>query len=79
MMTKRPETRSVWGVHGFDPYTTPEMGAIFYAQGPDIKKKVKIKTFENIHVYPLVAKLLGIEKLPKIDGDLKILEGIIKK
>ncbi|MFN3848305.1 MAG: ectonucleotide pyrophosphatase/phosphodiesterase [Spirosomataceae bacterium] len=79
MMSKRPETRSVWGVHGFDPYTTPEMGAIFYAQGPNIKKKVKIKTFENIHVYPLVAKLLGIEKLPKIDGDLKVLEGIIKK
>ncbi|WP_340230188.1 alkaline phosphatase family protein [Emticicia oligotrophica] len=77
-MDKKPETRPVWGVHGFDPYTTPEMGAIFYAKGPNIKAGVKIPAFDNIHVYPLVAAILGITP-PKIDGDLKVLEGIIKK
>jgi predicted AlkP superfamily pyrophosphatase or phosphodiesterase len=77
-MLKRPENRAVWGVHGFDPHVTPEMGAIFYAQGPNIKKGVTIPTFENIHVYPFIAKLLGIIP-PTIDGDVKVLEGIIKE
>ena len=77
-LAKKPEKRKVWGVHGFDPYKTPEMGAIFYAQGPNIKKHVTIAPFQNIHVYPLVAELLGITP-PKIDGDLKILGEILKK
>ena len=77
-MAKKPETRKVWGVHGFDPYITPEMGAIFYAKGPNIKKKARIPEFQNIHVYPFVATLLGINP-PKTDGDAKVLEWIIKK
>ncbi|WP_435353780.1 ectonucleotide pyrophosphatase/phosphodiesterase [Emticicia sp. SJ17W-69] len=77
-LEKKPETRNVWGVHGFDPTITPEMGAIFYANGPNIKKGKKLPTFQNIHVYPLVAAILGITP-PKIDGDIKVLEGILKK
>ena len=77
-LAKKPEKRKVLGVHGFDPYKTPEMGAIFYAQGPNIKKHVTIAPFQNIHVYPLVAELLGITP-PKIDGDLKVLGEILKK
>ncbi len=78
-LIKKPEKRKVWGVHGFDPYVTPEMGAIFYANGPNIKKGVKIPAFQNIHVYPFVAQLLGITPPPAIDGDAKVLGGIIKK
>jgi len=78
-LTKKPETRKVWGVHGFDPYTTPEMGAIFYANGPNIKKGKTIPEFQNIHVYPFIATLLGIPVPQNIDGDAKVLEGIIRK
>lgn len=78
-LTKKPETRKVWGVHGFDPYTTPEMGAIFYANGPNIKKGKTIPAFQNIHVYPFIATLLGIPVPQNIDGDAKVLEGIIRK
>lgn len=77
-LAKKPETRAVWGVHGFDPSITPEMGAIFYAKGPNIKSGVKIPAFDNIHVYPFVAAILGITP-PKVDGDIKVLEGILKK
>lgn len=77
-LAKKPETRAVWGVHGFDPSITPEMGAIFYAKGPNIKAGVKIPVFDNIHVYPFVAAILGITP-PKVDGDIKVLEGILKK
>jgi alkaline phosphatase D len=69
-LAKKPEKRKVWGVHGFDPTACPEMGAIFYANGPNIKKGVKIPTFQNIHVYPFIAQLLGIST-PPIDGDPK--------
>ncbi len=60
----------VTGQHGFDPYVTPEMGAIFYAQGPNIKAGVKLGTFGNVNVYPFVAHILGIKEYPKIDGNL---------
>ncbi|MBA4853145.1 ectonucleotide pyrophosphatase/phosphodiesterase [Emticicia sp. BO119] len=78
-LAKRPMTKNVWGAHGFDPYTTPEMGAIFYAKGPNVKKRKTIPEFQNIHVYPFVASLLGIPVPPNIDGDVKVLQGIIKK
>ncbi|CAD5250642.1 MULTISPECIES: ectonucleotide pyrophosphatase/phosphodiesterase [unclassified Imperialibacter] len=64
---------SPWGVHGFDPYVTPEMGAIFYAKGPNIQKGLLVPPFENVHVYPLVAKILGLTTPSNIDGDPDVL------
>lgn len=64
-----------FGEHGYDPAVTREVHGIFYAMGPNVKKGVKLKPFENIHVYPLVAKILGL-KTPEIDGDEKVLETI---
>nr|WP_236017336.1 ectonucleotide pyrophosphatase/phosphodiesterase [Roseivirga sp. E12] len=66
------------GEHGFDPDETDDMGAIFYAYGPNFKSGLTIGKFRNIHVYPMIAKVLGITQLPEIDGDLKVLESIIK-
>ena len=65
------------GQHGFDP-ELPEMHATFYAWGPDFKKKKEIPGFENVHIYPLIAKLLGLNYDFKTDGDIKVLEGILK-
>ncbi len=62
----------VTGQHGFDPYVTPEMGAIFYAQGPNIKAGTQLEPFENVNVYPFVAHILGIKEYPKVDGDLSV-------
>jgi predicted AlkP superfamily pyrophosphatase or phosphodiesterase len=78
-LEKKPITKKVWGAHGFDPYTTPEMGAIFYAKGPNIKKRKTIPAFQNIHVYPFIATLLGISVPANIDGDAKVLKEIIRK
>ena len=64
--------KKVWGTHGFDPYITPDMGAIFYALGPNIKPGKKSLAFENIHVYPFIAKILGLTT-PKVDGDFNVL------
>lgn len=64
--------------HGFDPSTTPEMGAIFYTKGPAFKKAT-IPPFENIHVYPMIANILGLSYLAdSIDGNFDVLKPILK-
>lgn len=67
-----------FGEHGYDPSATKEVHGIFYAMGPNVRKGMKLKPFENIHVYPFVAGILGL-KNPKIDGDVKVLEAAYKK
>jgi alkaline phosphatase D len=61
------------GVHGYDPHVVPEMRAIFYAEGPDIRKGVALKPFENVNVYPFLAEILGLNA-PTVDGDASLLE-----
>lgn len=57
------------GAHGFDPHT-PEMATIFVAHGPDIRPGVVLAPFDNVSVYPLLAKLLGVVPAEN-DGDLR--------
>ncbi len=69
------------GAHGYDPQGIPDMKASFFAAGPDIRAGVNLPPFENINVYPLVAKILGLDiahlKTGPIDGDLKVLAPIL--
>lgn len=67
------------GKHGYDPKQVPEMKATFFAWGPAFKNNQKINEFENVNVYPLVAEILGLKIKEKIDGNLKILNPILKK
>ena len=67
---------SAFGAHGYDPTVTKNMRGIFYAAGPNIKPGKKVKAFENIHIYPLIASILGLTT-PAIDGDPKVLESIL--
>ncbi len=64
------------GNHGFDPYMMPEMKAVFYAEGPDIRPGVRLKPFENVNVYPLIVKLLGLDS-PPVDGSFGVLSGVL--
>ena len=66
------------GKHGFDP-EMPEMRASFQAWGPAIKTGINLDGFENVNVYPFVAKILGLTYDPKaIDGNLKVLQKALK-
>jgi hypothetical protein len=71
------------GMHGYDPAHMPEMKAIFFAAGPDIRPGEKVAPFENVNLYPFVARILGLDishlKTGKVDGDLKPLQGILVK
>jgi predicted AlkP superfamily pyrophosphatase or phosphodiesterase len=63
--------------HGFEPKMT-EMHATFYAWGPAFKSGFKIDGFENIHVFPLITKILSLQNPISIDGRLDILEKVLR-
>ncbi len=60
-----------FGAHGYDPAIVPDMTGIFYAQGPNIQKGVRLPEILNIHIYPLIATILGLKHGP-IDGDYSV-------
>lgn len=64
------------GVHGYDPSQMTSMRAIFFAAGPDIRKGVTLRPFENVNVYPLVARLLGLQS-PPVDGSINVLSNVL--
>ena len=64
--------------HGFDPKSDSRLQGIFMASGPDITQGKELKPFKNIHVFPLVNKLLGLNENKVIDGKLSVLESIIE-
>jgi predicted AlkP superfamily pyrophosphatase or phosphodiesterase len=64
------------GEHGYDPYEMHEMRAIFFAAGPDIRSGITVKPFENVNVFPLLTKILGLEN-PPIDGSFSVLSGVL--
>lgn len=63
--------------HGWDN-AVPEMAAIFIARGPGIAAGQTIPAFESVHVYPLLAHVLGLTPNPAIDGDLSVLRPILE-
>ena len=58
-----------YGAHGYDN-DLKDMHAIFYAAGPAFKNAYVHPTFENVNIYPLIAKLLGLEAV-MTDGNLE--------
>lgn len=64
------------GSHGYDP-ADPSMRALFIAQGPAFRQGVEVAPFDNVDVYPLLAKLLGIEANAN-DGDIASLLPALK-
>lgn len=65
------------GGHGFDPEKLPEMKAIFYVEGPDIRPGRKLASFDNVDVLPFVVRLLDLPT-PKTDGALKPLRKALR-
>lgn len=63
------------GAHGYDQ-AHREMDALFLAAGPAIRTGARVETFDNVHVYPLLARLIGIEPRPS-DGDPAVLAPIL--
>ncbi len=68
------------GSHGYLPADVPEMKTVFAAWGPQIKRHRKLEAFENVHLYPLLAHLLGLEyDSDTIDGDTRLVEEVLRQ
>jgi predicted AlkP superfamily pyrophosphatase or phosphodiesterase len=59
------------GSHGFDP-ALPSMRATFIANGPSFRRGVVLPEFDNVDVYPMLARLIGVAPQPN-DGDASTL------
>jgi predicted AlkP superfamily pyrophosphatase or phosphodiesterase len=71
--TPRPEI--ILGNHGYDD-SLSTMRAIFIAHGPAFRRGITVPPFRNIHVYPLLAKVLGLTPAPG-DGSIDSVRGLL--
>ncbi|MBS0590715.1 MAG: alkaline phosphatase family protein, partial [Proteobacteria bacterium] len=55
------------GEHGYDN-ADPHMAALFIAHGPAFKHGIVVPEFDNVDVYPLLTRVLGIRPAPN-DGN----------
>lgn len=73
----RPGSMISPGAHGFDP-VMKDMHATFCAWGPAFRQGIRIPTFENVNVYPLVCRILGLSYTHAIDGRPEVLAPVLK-
>lgn len=55
------------GSHGYDP-AAPDMRAMFIAHGPAFREGLQLDGFDNVDLYPLLARLIGVTPADH-DGD----------
>ena len=74
---KKTANKKVNGEHGLD-VNFPEMHGIFYANGPAFKNNYSIPSIKNIHLYPVMCKILRLEVPKDIDGKISVSGNILK-
>jgi predicted AlkP superfamily pyrophosphatase or phosphodiesterase len=66
----------VRGEHGYAPEVAAMRG-VFVAAGPALRDGLRVPAFANVHVYPLLCRLLGISPSPN-DGDPAVTAGLLR-
>lgn len=75
LLPKRPGHAR--GSHGYDP-ALPSMRALFVARGPGFRAGSTVAPFDNVDVYPLLARLIGVEPAPN-DGDPHTFDAVLSQ
>lgn len=65
------------GTHGYDQ-TLPSMRALFLAAGPAFRRGATVPAFSNIHVYALMADILGVRPAPN-DGSRDSVQVMLRR
>lgn len=68
--------RFAGGAHGYDNFL-PSMHALFVAHGPAFRRGLEVAPFENVHLYNLMAHILGLRPAPN-DGDFDVVRGMLR-
>lgn len=66
------------GNHGYDNQA-PEMRALFIANGPAFRAGVRVATFDNVAVAPLLRELIGLPAGQGLDGTITPLKSALKR
>ena len=66
------------GGHGYDN-ELPSMRAIFIAHGPAFKKGVVIEPFENVQVYNVMTRILGLRPAPNDGNDAVAIAALVNE
>ena len=64
------------GQHGYDP-ALRSMGALFVAAGPAFARGTVVEPFQNVHLYALMAHVLGLRPAPN-DGSLDSVRAVFR-
>lgn len=64
------------GAHGYDNIDE-RMAAVFVAHGPDFAEGVRLERFDNVDIYDLVMRLMGLTPQPN-DGNLEPVRSALK-
>jgi ectonucleotide pyrophosphatase/phosphodiesterase family protein 5 len=64
------------GEHGYDNQLAA-MRAIFIAHGPAFKSRLVVEPFQNIHIYNLICRILGLRPAPN-DGNIDSVRVMLK-
>ena len=75
--SRKQHINTNFGVHGYDQ-KHKDMHGIFYANGPAFKKAYRTPSIKNIHIYPLMCEILGLEVPSNIDGNLNQIKNVLK-
>jgi len=75
-LAARGRASLIGGAHGYDP-ELPSMGAVFIAAGPGIAQGRVVPPFRNVHVYALMARLLGLRPAPN-DGAVDSVSAVLR-
>lgn len=65
-----------YGAHGYDN-ALPTMGAVFVAAGPAFRRDVTVPAFENVHIYSILARVLGLRPA-MTDGSLDSVKTLLR-
>jgi predicted AlkP superfamily pyrophosphatase or phosphodiesterase len=64
------------GTHGYDP-ALESMHGLFVATGPAFRQRMSAPRFENVHIYELLCRVLGVRPEGN-DGDPKVTAGFFR-
>lgn len=67
------------GAHGYDPYRVKEMRTIFIGWGPAFHSNKVVRPAQNIHIYPVAARILQLPYTHPIDGDDRLAKKVLKQ
>lgn len=78
IFTDRRDGERIGGTHGYDN-RAPEMAALFVATGPAFRKALRLDSFANVDVNPLLRAVLGLPQSGELDGKLAPVVGALRQ